>query len=96
MTIPRQLAPTMGPAYDGVEFLEGSLTGIEELAIGWMKNYWFGKICNSVEFIKLRFIFRGIQGSREIRVWVMIGKLLQVIETKLSNCWNPCFPLTDQ
>ena len=24
MTIPRQLAPTMGPAHDGDEFLEGS------------------------------------------------------------------------
>ena len=33
VTIPRQLAPTMGPAHDGVEFLEGSLTGIDKSAI---------------------------------------------------------------
>ena len=33
MTIPRQLAPTMGPAHGGVEFLEGSLLGFEKLAI---------------------------------------------------------------
>ena len=32
VTIPRQLAPTMGPAHGGVEFLEGSLRGIEKLA----------------------------------------------------------------
>ena len=31
MTIPRQLAPTVGPAHGGVEFLEGSLLGIEGL-----------------------------------------------------------------
>ena len=33
VTIPRQLAPTVGPAHGGVEFLEGSLSGIEEFAI---------------------------------------------------------------
>ena len=31
MTIPRQLAPTVGPAHGGVEFLKGSLSGIEKL-----------------------------------------------------------------
>ena len=33
MTIPRQLAPTVGPAHGGVEFLKGSHLGIDELAI---------------------------------------------------------------
>ena len=33
MTNPRQLAPTVGPAHDGDEFLEGSLLGFEKLAI---------------------------------------------------------------
>ena len=36
--IPRQLTPTVRPTHDGVEFLEGSLIGIEELAIFWMKE----------------------------------------------------------
>ena len=31
MTIPRQLAPTVGPAHGGVEFLEGTLPGIGEV-----------------------------------------------------------------
>ena len=35
MTIPRQLAPTVGLAHDGVEFLKGSFSGIEELTI-WL------------------------------------------------------------
>ena len=30
MTIPRQLAPTVGPAHGGVEFLEGSFLGFRE------------------------------------------------------------------
>ena len=29
MTIPRQLAPTMGPAHDGFEFLKGSFEGLK-------------------------------------------------------------------
>ena len=33
MTIPRQLAPTVGPAHGGVESVEGYLLGIDELAI---------------------------------------------------------------
>ena len=32
MTNPRQLAPTVGLAHGGVEFLEGSPSGIEKLA----------------------------------------------------------------
>ena len=31
VTIPRQLTPTVGPAHGGVEFLKGSLVGIEKL-----------------------------------------------------------------
>ena len=33
VTIPRQLAPTVGPAHGGVEFLEGFLPGIEMFVI---------------------------------------------------------------
>ena len=33
MLIPRQLAPTVGPAHGGDEFLEGSLLGFEKLVI---------------------------------------------------------------
>ena len=33
MLIPRQLAPTVGPAHGGVEFLEGYILGTEGLAI---------------------------------------------------------------
>ena len=38
MTIPRQLAPTVGLTHGGVEFLEGFLSGIEKLAIDVMKE----------------------------------------------------------
>ena len=38
MTIPRQLAPTVGPAHGGVVFLEGALPEIEKLAIGRMRK----------------------------------------------------------
>ena len=38
MKIPRQLAPTVGPAHDGVEFLEGVFPLIEKLAVGSMKK----------------------------------------------------------
>ena len=31
--IPRQLAPTVGPAHDGVEFLEGSISRIKKFTI---------------------------------------------------------------
>ena len=36
MSIPRQLAPTMGPAHGGFEFLKGSFTGLKGYALGWM------------------------------------------------------------
>ena len=38
MIIPRQLAPTVGPAHDGVEFLEGFISRIEKIAISRMKK----------------------------------------------------------
>ena len=36
--IPRQLAPTVGLAHGGVEFLEGDFQGIEKLVIGRIKE----------------------------------------------------------
>ena len=44
MLTPRQLAPTVGPAHDGVVFLEGALPGIEKLAIGRMTKSRRGKL----------------------------------------------------
>ena len=44
VTIPRQLAPTVGPTHSGVEFLEGFLQGIEKLVIYWMKKSLDGRI----------------------------------------------------
>ena len=38
MPIPRQLAPTVGLAHGGVEFLEGSISGIEILVIDRKKK----------------------------------------------------------
>ena len=43
VTIPRQLAPTVGPAHGGVEFLEGSFLGIKKFVINQMKKSWFGR-----------------------------------------------------
>ena len=37
VTNPRQLAPTVGPAHDGDELLEGSFPGIEKVAFGRRK-----------------------------------------------------------
>ena len=36
MTIPRQLAPTVGPAHGGFEFLKDSVKGIKGYAMGRM------------------------------------------------------------
>ena len=44
MTIPRQLAPTVGLAHGGVEFLEGSFLGIEKFAIFSDKKNHFLRI----------------------------------------------------
>ena len=43
MTIPRQLAPTVGPAHGGFEFLKGSFLGFEKIVIGQMTKRWRGK-----------------------------------------------------
>ena len=44
MTIPRQLAPTVGPAYRGFEFLKGSFEGINGYAVGRMTKIHCGKL----------------------------------------------------
>ena len=44
MTIPRQLAPTMGPAHGGFEFLKGSFEGIKGYAVGRMTKSRRGKL----------------------------------------------------
>ena len=44
MTIPRQLAPIMGPAHGGFEFLKGSFEGIKGYAVGWMTKSHRGKL----------------------------------------------------
>ena len=54
MLIPRQLAPTVGPAHGGVEFLEGSISQVERFTIFWMKKNRFGRIYNGFEFISQR------------------------------------------
>ena len=42
--IPRQLAPTVGPAHDGFEFLEGGLKGLKGYAVGRMTKSRRGRI----------------------------------------------------
>ena len=44
MTIPRQLAPTVGPAHDGFEFLRGSFKGLRGYAVGPMTKSRRGKL----------------------------------------------------
>ena len=44
MTIPRQLAPTVGLAHGGFEFLKGSFEGIKGYVVGWMTKSHCGKI----------------------------------------------------
>ena len=44
MTIPRQLAPTMGPAYGGFEFLKGNFEGLKGYVVGRMTKSRRGKI----------------------------------------------------
>ena len=36
MTIPRQLAPTVGLSHDAFKFLEGNFEGIKRYVMGWM------------------------------------------------------------
>ena len=44
MTKPQQLAPTVGPAHGGVEFLEGALPGFEGYAIYRMTKSYRNKL----------------------------------------------------
>ena len=44
VTKPRQLAPTVGPAHGGLEFLKGSFPGIEGYAFGRMTKSRRGKL----------------------------------------------------
>ena len=44
MSIPRQLAPTMGPAHGGFEFLKGNFDGLKEYAVGRMTKSLRGKL----------------------------------------------------
>ena len=44
MTIPRQLAPTVGLSHDGFEFLKGNFVGIKGYAMGRMTKSRRGKL----------------------------------------------------
>ena len=44
MTIPRQLAPTVGPAHCGFEFLKGNSEGLKGYIVGRMTKSRRGKI----------------------------------------------------
>ena len=44
MTIPRQLAPTVGPAHGGFEFLKGNFEGLKGYAVGRMTKSRHGKL----------------------------------------------------
>ena len=44
MTIPRQLAPTVGPAHGGFEFLKGSFQGLKGYVMGRMTKSRRGKL----------------------------------------------------
>ena len=44
MSSPQQLAPTMGPAHGGFEFLKGNFAGIKGYAVGRMTKSRRGKL----------------------------------------------------
>ena len=44
MTIPRQLAPTVGPAHGGFEFLKGNFEGLKGYAVGRMTKSRHGRL----------------------------------------------------
>ena len=44
MTIPRQFAPTVGPAHGGFEFLKGSFEGLKGYTMGRMTKSLRGKL----------------------------------------------------
>ena len=70
MTILRQLAPTVGPAHGGFEFLKGSFEGLKGYAVGRMTKSRCGKLyidnAGSIEY-GYRVPFGGIH--------VFIGKI---------------------
>ena len=76
MTIPRQLAPTVGLAHSGFEFLKGNFKGIKGYAMGRMTKSHRGKLyiddagwgpeAGSIEY-EYRAPFRGIH--------VFLGKI---------------------
>ena len=71
MTIPRQLAPTVGPAHGGVEFSEGSFSGIERFMInpddhGQSRQIYYWEIKIMVKFFGAsRYKIRRVS-----RVWL--------------------------
>src|SRR5215216_5694526 len=76
VTIPRQLAPTVGPAHGGFEFLKGSFAGLKGYVVGQMTKSRRGKLyiddkgwgpeAGSIEY-RYRVPFGGIH--------VFIGKI---------------------
>ena len=44
VTIPRQLAPTVGPAHGGFEFLKGNFEGLKGYVVGQMTKSRRGKL----------------------------------------------------
>ena len=50
MTIPRQLAPTVGPAHGGFEFLKGSFEGIKGYVVGkhYINDAGWGPVAGSI------------------------------------------------
>ena len=44
MSTPRQLAPTVGPAHGGFEFLKGNFEGLKGYAVGRMPKSRRGKL----------------------------------------------------
>ena len=64
MLIPRQLAPTVGPAHGGVEFLEGSSTGIEKLATDRLKKSRHKNI-----YINFKFLGPDRKKFQQQRAW---------------------------
>ena len=85
MTIPRQFAPTVGPAHGGFEFLRGSFEGLKGYVVGRMTKSRRGKLyiddtdwgpdAGSVEY-GYRVPFGGIH--------VFIGKVGELGPSRIS------------
>ena len=65
MSKPRQLAPTVGPAHGGVEFLEGAFLGFEKIAIGQVTKSGRGRIYINFEFRLKKFQHPHKRNQRE-------------------------------